>query len=256
MSYGLTATINELITEVREELDEPLDTATNFWDDAYLLSRLNRGFRQVWQTARETKENWFVRVLRSDDDPLTIYGRVYDPSALRLTAGALELVLPPDFHEARSIEALPATDASVAQIQFDWMDLSTEVFRDNRRVSSGVNAAYYSVDVRWGDGGPRLMLSPAVGDEAASTDLTLTYAYGPKEYQAGESLENSGFSRVMLDAAVAYATVEARRKENVSTSLQIALEAWNEKIGLVTRSSGPRQSQEPEIVEGYLEGDI
>ena len=33
MSYGLTATINELITEIRDELDEPVDSQTNFWDD-------------------------------------------------------------------------------------------------------------------------------------------------------------------------------------------------------------------------------
>ena len=256
MSYGLTATINELITEIRDELDEPVDSQTNFWDDPYLLSRLNKGFRQVWQTARETKENWFTRVLRSDDAALTIYGRSYDPSALALTAGATEIILPPDFYEARSLESIAASDASVATVLFDWTDLGSETFRDGLRLASGTGTTAYSVDVRWGDGGPRLMLSPAVGTDAATTGVTLTYVYGPKSYLAGDSLENSGFSRVMLDAAVAYAAMEARRKENVPASIQVAQGAWGEKIGLVTRSSGPRQSQEPEVVEGYLEGDI
>lgn len=253
MAYGRLPTINELVTEIRDDLDEPLDTATNFWDDSYLLTRLNRGLRQVWQTARETHENWFVRTLRSDDPALTLYGRPYDPAQLQLAASRSELVLPPDFYEALSFEALPAADQSVAGVSFEWTSLTTELFRSGKRVSSDATSVNYAIDVRWGDGGPSLVLSPAAASDLSSVETTLTYIYAPKEYAAGDGLENSGFSRVMCDAAVAYAVLEARRKEGVPTNLTIAQSVWQDKISLVTRSSGPRQSQAPEVVEGFLE---
>jgi hypothetical protein len=253
MSSGKIPTIDELVTEIRDDLDEPVDTATNFWTDDYLIARLNRGFRQVWQQARETHENWFVRTLRSDGDPLTLYGRVYDPALMQVTADATTLVLPPDFYEALSFEALPSADQSIADVLFTWTRLSTEEFRAGIRVASDNSSIAYAIDVQWGDGGPTLALSPAAGSSITTVDTTLTYVYAPKDYAAGDALENSGFSRIMLDAAVAYAVLEARRKEGVATNITIAQSVWVDKISMVTRSSGPRQSQAPEVVEGYLE---
>lgn len=253
MAGGLLPTIAELLTEVREDLDEALDTATNFWTDDYLLGRLNRGFRAVWTKVRETHENYFVRRLLSTDAPLTLYGRSYDPAQLAVTAGASWLVLPPDYAEALAFEAVPATGETSAPITFEWAGFASERFQDGRRLANDAQAVTYLIDVTVGEGGPRLQLSPTVASTATTVDTSLTYVYRPKTYAATDALEHAGFTREMLDAVVAYACLEARRTEGVATSITLAQGAWLEKLTHAVNAAGPRQSQAPEIVEGTYE---
>lgn len=259
MADGKLATINELVTLLRVDLDEPVDTATNQWTDANLIAWLNRGFRQVWQNAREAKENWFVRTLRSTDGEIVIAGQAYNPAQLAVTAGATELVLPPDFYEARDFSAIPDDGSTTPALFFDWADLGQDRFQDGRTFSPNAQTVAYTCDVRFGDdgtaarSGPRLVLSPAVADDATTADTTLTYVYAPKEYEAGDTLEASGFTPLLLDAVIAYAALEAYRQEGVPTHITIATASWLEKQQLVTRAAGPRQSRAPEVVEGFLE---
>lgn len=251
----LPKTINDLVTEVREDLDEELYAGVNFWDDSFIIGRLNRGFRELWQAARETHENWFVRKIASTDQALTIYGRTYDPASLQLGENIGELVLPPDLYEIVSLTGQLATDGSGSSLCVEFGRLGSEDFRAFRG-QAGASGGSHLCDVVYREGGPVLVFSPNSGVNPA-VDVLLEYVFQPKEYVAGDLLENSGFNRTMLDAAVAYAVLEAREKEDRSTdAINRAERKYARKLSLVTRSAGPRQTQNDEIVEGFMEWDI
>lgn len=251
----LPKTINDLVTEIREDLDEAVNPSTNLWDDTYLVARMNRGFREIWQAARETKENWFTRKLVSTDAPLRIHGRMYDPVNLRLTETMSEVVLPLDCYEILSFTAVLAVDGSESGISIEFGRLGSADFRELRG-QIGTSLGRYVGEVVYREGGPHLVFAPTMG-VSPSVDMLLEYVYQPKEYVVGDSLENSGFNRTMLDAAAAYGVLAAREKEDRSTdAIQRAERQYGRKLALVTRSAGPRQTQDDEVVEGYMESEI
>lgn len=250
MADALYPTIDDLVALVREDLDEAENASTNFWTNAFLIARLNRGFREIWQATREAHENWFVRKLASTDPVLRIYGRPYNPVAMQLTDGADELVLPPDLFELLSLTPIVSVTSSEPCPSFTMTNLSASDFRALRQATSTQVVASYQCDIERRADGPRLLFAPTIGAGSPS-DIELHYVYQPKEYASGEDLDNSGFSRTMLDAAVAYAVLEAREREDRSTeAIARAERKYARKLALVTRHAGPRESQDPELVDG------
>ena len=256
MSAESTRNIFQVLKEVRDDLDEPQDDDTNFWSQDFLLARLNRGLRQVWQTARETSENWFIRQLASNEEPITIFGRPFDPSVMRLTEGITEVVMPPDLFELRYLEPVRETDTSDdAGLVFRYADMSRESFRMLSRSTGPTVAGGYTYDVIFREAGPRLRIAPACG-LSEDLDIRIEYVRAVKHFGFRDGFETSGFNDIMIDAAIAYCELEAYRKEGNQTNIAIAEGRWTEKQGLVRRSSGPRQTVESETVDGFLENEI
>lgn len=253
---GRILTVDQLITQIRDDLDEPRDAETNFWSQTFLLGRLNRGLREVWETVRETHENYFIRRFRSDDPPFTVYDRLYDPSTMRLVNGRTELLLPPDFHELRYFEPVRAlADDADDGIVFHIADFSKEKFRVlARNTGPSIGGGYY-YDVEWRTEGPTIVLVPTIGLDA-SRDVELRYVFGLREYKLGDTFENSGFESWMLDAVVAYTILEARKKEENNEQIAVARAEWERKRAFCQRIAGPRQTVEPETTDGYLEEEI
>lgn len=250
-------TVDDLVAQIRDDLDEAENADTNFWTNAFLIGRLNRGFREIWQSARETHENWFVRKLLSTDPPLRLYGRAYDPAQLALTADATELALPPDFFELLALMPIASVQSSEPRPTFTMTSLSASDFRALRQAQSTQVIATYQCDIERRAEGPRLLFAPTIG-AGSPADVELHYVYQPRDYAAGDDLENSGFSPTMIDAAVAYAVLEAREREDKSSdAIQRAERKYARKLALVTRHAGPRESQDPELVDGgWMEDGI
>lgn len=255
MSTESTRTMQDALDEIRDDLDEALDEDTNFWTDSFLLRRMNRGLREVWQTARECHENWFVRALTSQDPILMIFGRPFDPTEMRLTGGMNEMRLPPDLFDLRFLEPLPAQDANDAGLVFRYADMSAEKFRVLSRNTGPTVAGGYTYDIVFRDEGPKLRIAPQIG-LTEPLDVRIEYVRAVKHFIAEDTFEGSGFNDIMVDAAIAYTILEARRKEGDQSNISMALESWNDKMGMVRRSSGPRQTQEREYVDGFLEDEI
>lgn len=256
---GARKTIDDLILEVREDLNEEADAAsedTNFWTDAYLLSRLNRGFRRVWQIAREQKESpRFMRRLRSTDAPLILHNVEYDPTTFRLTQGMDQFKLPPDFEELHLLEPVTDLDTTESGIIFHYTKLANDKFRVMVRTVGPGRGGSYQCEIVERQDGAWFLIAPQM-QLADQVNLLMEYVFQPQVYAAGDSLINSGFDDNMLDAVVKFALLEAYKKEGRRENLQAAAADWQDASDFVKRSSGPLQVIEGEKVAGYLEEEI
>ena len=125
-------TVNDLLVEVRDFLDEPYDPDTNFWTNTFLLRQLSRGFREVWQTARDEDHHWFLRRVKSTDAAFNAFGNAddeYDPADMQLVADLDAIPLPADFAELRLFEQLIETEGTSPSVIFSFSDLAHPDFR-------------------------------------------------------------------------------------------------------------------------------
>lgn len=256
---SIRRSIDDLLSEVREDLNEEADTtgeSTNYWTDPYIISRLNRGFRRVWQIAREQKDSpRFMRRLRSTDEPLVLHGREYDPGSLRLHSEVDQLKLPPDFEELHLLEPVVDADNTESGIIFHYTKLANDKFRVLVRTQGPSRGGSYQCEVVEREDGAYLLIAPklVITD---FTDILMEYVFQPKLYEAGDSLTNSGFDDNLLDGVVAFALWECYKREGRRENLQNAAAAWQEASDFIKRSSGPLQQIEGERVGGYLEEEI
>jgi len=246
----------DLLDDIRDDLDEPLDATgtTNFWTQDMLVRRVNRGLRQVWTLAKNDKgSRWFVRTMRSTDPQITIYGRPYNPACLQVTSGTEELVLPPDFGELLLFEPMVEdSDNTTADINFRYTSINSGTFRGLSRTASGFSE--YWCDVVQRMGGPRFLIRPPF--QASTLEVVMEYIVKPDNYALEDTFEGVGFDDVMLDAVIAYAGMDARRKADNPAKLKEAEATWAERRAVVIQTIGPLQTVEHETVQGFIpDGD-
>lgn len=260
---ALIRTVSDLVTEVREELDEPVGDG-NLWSDTEIVKWMNRGMRKIWARVRREKENWFLRKVRSTDEgELNLYGHEYDPLNLKLqasegtTTGPTELVLPPDCFEIRMFEPITnsSTDGQDDQVQFFFSDLANQKFRALSRATGSEVGGIYLCELIFREDGPKLIITPSV-QLSNPMDTLLEYVFMPGELTAEDTFEGTGFNPMMLDALVAWTVYRARKKENVQEHIQTALLDVQDSLNEVGASAGPRQSRDDEVVSGFLEDYI
>lgn len=248
-------TIQHFLVRCRQRIDEALDAEANFWSQGELLEYLNEGAREVWQTARESQQNWFLRTLRSTDEKIDFGGRKYDPSGLALTNGTSELVLPPDFYQLVMLEPLPASGDSRLPVVLEYANVTQRAFRKNvfDDVTQGVR--YYRFDVEYRVEGPVVVLSPSVTLDQ-SIDVVLKYVQACRVFNIKSTFEYSGFTDIMVDAVLAYVVWGAAQKEKIQENMAQAAQLWGAKRELVVRAAGPKQTRDQETVEGFLEEEL
>jgi hypothetical protein len=248
--------LQDLLDEVRADLNEEADTAaesTNFWTDAFIVSRLNRGFRRVWQVAREQPDSpRFMRRLRSTDAPLILAGREFDPATLKLVTDMDEMKLPPDFAELHLLEPLVDADNTESGIIFHYTKLANDKFRVLIRTHGPSRGGVYQCEVVERQDGAYLLIAPKLSI-TDGTNIIMEYMFSPRVMEAGDALINTGFDDDMYDAVVAFTLLECAKKEGRRENVQLAGAAWQEASDFIKRSSGPTQRVEPERVAGYLE---
>lgn len=245
-------TMLDVVSEIRADLDEPLDATgnSNFWSQTDIVLRVNRGLRQVWQLARMDKgSRWFVRNLRSTDKKLDIFGRPYNPAALQVQSNATELILPPDFGELLLFEPITDAAGTLPSIQFRFTKLSGRLYAQLSRIASG--SSEYWCDVVQRLEGPRLVMQPPF--EQGPVDTRIEYLVKPDNYALADTFEGLGFDDLMLDAVIAYAEVECWRKADNPEKLKEALATWGDRKALVLEEVGPHQTVEHEVVQGFME---
>lgn len=251
-------TFQELVDEVREDLDEPYaappDT-TNFWSQDYIVRQINRGLRQVWQICRNDKgSEWFVRKLRSDDDPVTIYGQPYNPASFRGVTNRTELILPPDLGELLFLEPVLNTNTmQAADVRFRYEPgLNGVAYRELSRQAQFGLAEYWGAIVQRHEG-PRFVFKPPFSDTLV--DFEMEYIVKPDSYQLTDTFEGLGFDDLLLDAVEAYAVQECLRKSDNVQALGKAKDTWAERRALVIEAVAPLQTVEYETVAGFLPDD-
>jgi hypothetical protein len=252
--------MQSLVDEVREDLDEPYaappDT-TNFWSQDYIVGRINFALRRIWQLARNDKgSEWFVRRLRSDDPPVTIYGQPYNPEAFQASTGKTELILPPDLGELLHLEpVINTTTLQAADVRFAWgVGLNDVGYRELSRGTTVGFAEYRAVLVQRLDG-PRLVFTPPFAD--LTTDFQMEYVAKPDNYALTDTFEGLGFDDLFLDAVRALAALRCLDKSDNPNpdKVQLLTNNWNETRAMVTETISPLQTVEHEFVSNFLPDD-
>ena len=250
-------TVARFLDRARERLNEPFDPEGNYWKQHELLDYLNEGMREVWQTLREAHESWFLRTLRSDQKNVIIAGRAYDTTLFQMQNERNELLLPPDFRELRLIEPVQPDDpeAQPQQLIFAFAPLSSRWFRDGSGRKVHENQAHYWYDIERRATGAVLVLSQ-VPNLTAPRDLVLKYIAAPPKLQFASTFDVVGYEEDQLDAVLAYIIYRARQKENDPDTVAVAAQDWERKRLLALRAAGPRQSRDPEVVNGEFEDEL
>lgn len=250
--------MQQLVDEVREDLDEPYagppDT-TNFWSQDYIVRQINRGLRQVWQIVRNDKgSEWFVRKLRSDDPPVTIFGQVYSPAGFSATTNQTELILPPDLGELLFLEPVLNTNTTqTADVRFRYeAGLNGQSYREISRTST-IGLSEYIGAVVQRQAGPRFVFRPPFVD--TTVDFELEYIVKPDSYALADTFEGLGFDDLLLDAVEAFAVQECRKKADNPAKLAEAQATWAERRALVIEAVAPLQTVEHEMVQNFLPDD-
>ena len=261
MSDTGVRTVAELLTEVREILDEPLDLTgndSNLWSNTELTRWMNVGLRRVWAHVKKERENYFMRTVRSDaTEKIKVYGRDYDPAEIRILAGRKELSLPPDFAELRVFEPVISADAGDVngEVQFLFNQLANMGLRTRMRAIGPERGGVYECEIVFREEGPRIMIFPEPVLQSP-IDVRMEYVHGPLQLTSTDSFEGSGFNQLMLDAVVNYVVYRARKKEENAASISQAQADLSDSLDVVGSAAGPRQARDDEVVDGYLEDII
>lgn len=256
-------TIPSFLRRCRKRMDQELDAETNFWSPAEMLEYANEGAREVWQSVRETHQNWFVRQMRSTDGTKIIGGRTYDTTLLRLESLRERILLPPDFYELLLYEGLrrPEDTNTTRAVILEYANMTQRSFRESSVARETAfdpiitSVQRYRYDVVFGPEGPYIFLAPSYRFEVPF-ETQIAYISMPATFGATSTFEATGFTDLMIDAILAYVVLAASRKEALSENIAAALNTWNLKRELASRASGPKQTRDEEPVEGYLETEL
>lgn len=259
-----TESITSFLGRARKRLDQELDATTNFWSQAEMLEYMNEGTREVWQTVRETHQNWFVKQLRSTDGIKKIGGRDYDCLNLRISDNKQILPLPPDFYELLLFEGtkdLSQTDLFIPSIILEYANMTQRAFRNDvpQTIPTEIRTYRYRYDIVFGPEGPYIFVAPAfrMGAGASATfDTQMAYIAMPLPLTIKDTFEGTCFTNLMVDALLAYVCYAAAKKEDLVENIQTFERAWLKKQELCSRSAGPKQTRDEETVEGYLETEL
>lgn len=259
-----TETVQSLLRRIRKRLDQELDNETNFWQPSEMLEYVNEGMREVWETTRETHQNWFVRQLTSKDGIIKVGGRDYDCSNLQIRDRRQKLFLPPDFYELLLFEGtkdLSQTDLFIPSIILEYANMTQRTFRNDvpQTIPTEIRTYRYRYDIVFGPEGPYIFVAPSFRMGAGSDatfDTQLAYIAMPFELTATGTFEGTCFTNLMVDAVLAYACYAAVKKEDLTENLATFEHAWLKKQELCSRAAGPKQTRDEETCEGYLETEL
>lgn len=251
-----TETVTHFLARLRKRLDEEVDPGGNLWANAELLEYVNEGCRVVWLTVRETQQNYFMRRIRSTDpSPISLGGRDYDPDELTLRAGRAEFRLPPDFAELKAFESISAESGS-SSVSFTHRSLTSPEYRSSQGLDANDSTTSYVFDIEFRLDGPWMVFGPGVGSDISDVALELKYIVRPIDLTLKDTFENSGFDSMMLDAVLAYAVQCALKKAEEGEPNANAKAEWEVKRQEAQRAAGPRQTREPEFVQGMWDDEF
>lgn len=237
----MSRTGQDLVNEVRDNLDEPYEQN---WSDSKLLSWVNKGIVRLVNATRAQRAHWFDTVILSTDSASTIRGETYTPTtALKPTAGASTITLPPNCIEVVSITPLDQDDLDNG-LEFELSRPNAAEFMYAQRLAQADNQWTYLYYTR---GTRTVQVAPIFG---TSFDIRLQYVAMPDDLTASTS--PSTVAEWMLDLAVLYAEYRALYaiKHPDFAAARVTYDAEEKKMMGLNR---PRESSGPVLVESVLD---
>ena len=117
-------------------------TTDTFWSDSEIDSYINTAQEELYKTARRARSDYFTRILRSTDAPLTILGQTFNPATLQWVENVGNYTLPPDFVRMKLM-----TDLSADRVRFVASDIAKNEFKVLMNSEGGSTAREYLYDI-------------------------------------------------------------------------------------------------------------
>jgi hypothetical protein len=128
---GLGRNVLQLAASVRDKLHaggggNTLSLVDDYWSLSELLVDLNYAQQELWKSAKNLRQDFFLETMASNEAPVRIGGFVFNPTVMKLQAGQSFLGLPPDLSEVKRIRCITP---GFERVKFTQMDSSMEEFK-------------------------------------------------------------------------------------------------------------------------------
>jgi hypothetical protein len=232
------ATLNStIVTKVRSQI---IESAASFWTDAEILTFINDGQKDLWRAILDLHQEHFA----ADDE-----------SNVSLDANSSFLAgIPGDCFRILTIEQRDLTASNVTT--FTPRDFNHPDFQAARSVPAQSPSGLEIFYTPYGAGPPVAAMTVKVAPQVTSAVLLrVSYARSlddTNDLAAGATNPIPGDSdNALFCYAMAYATGKQSEGNFTPDPEWLSLYATEKKNLLVSLT--PRQEQEPDVVEGYLE---
>lgn len=233
----MATALSSIESQARIHLKE---VTASFWSSAELIDIINKGIKDLWGAIIDLNQEHFITV---DESNVTL-----EASTSSLTG------VPSDVFRVHLIEPRDTTPTgSFRNVEFVPRDYNHPLFRNARAqgvldASTGINI-YFTVSQAGAPvGAPTILVAPQVDSQ-----LPLRFVYVPV-LAAVASSGNNPIPGESDQALIAWCVAYARAKEREDRSPDpnwLAVYA-TEKQNILVRCA-PRQTQEPEIVDGVFD---
>lgn len=216
------------------------EVTASFWTSAELIDIINKGIKDLWGAIVDLNEEHFLTI---------------DTTNVSMAASTSTLAgVPTDVFRIRLIEPADTTVDPGQRVVFIPRDYNSHDFinarsRTAQDPSNGLGIFYAVSQAGAPVGAPTILVAPQI-----SSALTLRVAYVPIQ-AAVAAAGNNPIPGESDNALIAWCVAYARAKEREDRSPDpnwLAVYA-TEKRNLLVRLA-PRQTQEPEVVEGTYDG--
>lgn len=233
----MATALSALETRARVHLKE---TTARFWTSAELIALMNECFKDMWGAILDLNQEHFLTV---------------DESNVSLAADATSLTgVPTDCFRVHLIEPRDTTTNPGQRVVFVPKDYNSALFTNARSwpaqdPNNGLAIFYTLTGAGAPVGAPSVLVAPKL-----STALNLRFVYNPS-IPTKTSGQDNPIPGESDNAVIAWTVAYARAKEREDRSPDpnwLAIYA-TEKQNVLVRMT-PRQTQEPEVVEGVFDG--
>lgn len=231
--------VTTIISRARKKLLEDTQTANGMWTDAELLDDLTAGVKDLHRSFKDNYQNYFFTL---------------DETNVSLAANATTLTgVPADVMIVLGLEARDL--ATYRHLKFTPLDYMRQEFIDARgRSAAGASDPGQTIEIFYSITGagapvsaPVIYVAPTV---TATVPLSLIYVptltLGSDNPIPGES------DHALMCWTVAHAKSKVREDQTPDPDWLELYKTEGQKIGIAIT---PRQEQEIDRVEGYLEGE-
>jgi len=233
----VATTFTVLTTRTRERL---VETTASFWTDAEILAFLIDGAKDLWRAILDLNQEHFL---------------TNDVTNVSLAADATSLTgVPTDVFRVAIIEPRDTTsDGSAPDLQFLPRDFNHPDFAAARSVAAqspnGIQVFYCLINAGAPVAAPSILTAPKL-NAAVTLRLVYNQTLGTLTGSSDNPIPGEA-DNALINYAMAYLMGKQTEGNLTPDPEWLSLYATEKKNILIALT--PRQTQEPETVEGYME---
>ena len=126
--------LQQILSRVRVLIDEK--TPMSF-EDTDLVTFINDGLTELWKVIKANRADFFFKAMKSTGSTVTVLGRSYNPTSLKIVKDITSYILPPDLSEVKYVKDINN------KYRFRASDCASEFFKLYIEGSGSVDGYIY-----------------------------------------------------------------------------------------------------------------